>query len=65
MITTEPGEMMAKFHHRTPVILRRDDVDRWLDPASDPGEMLTLLQHYDEDLIEHFPLGGAPATGSI
>lgn len=41
IVTCEPNAMMAKIHNRMPVILRREDYDRWLSGESDPGDLLT------------------------
>ena len=48
VLTTEPNELMARFHHRMPVILRPEDEAEWLDP--DLTEPLAL-----EHLYEPFP----------
>ena len=47
LITTTPNELMAGIHDRMPVILARDDYQRWLDPTErDAGELTDLLKPY-------------------
>ena len=48
IITTAPNELMAAIHDRMPVILHRDDEQRWLNPKADPSLA---------DLLEPFPAG--------
>jgi putative SOS response-associated peptidase YedK len=35
-----PGSLMARYHHRTPVILAPGDYDAWLDLESDPQALI-------------------------
>lgn len=50
IITTDPNDEIATFHHRMPVVLEPEDVDRWLDPE---------IQDVDgvADLIRTTPAG--------
>ena len=43
ILTTTPNELLAAVHDRMPVILGRDMLDEWLDPAADPGLIRSLL----------------------
>ncbi len=43
IITTAANEFMQPLHDRMPVIVAREDYRRWLDPASDPVALTTLL----------------------
>jgi putative SOS response-associated peptidase YedK len=36
VITCPPNEMMATIHDRMPLILHREDYERWLSPEPDP-----------------------------
>lgn len=36
----EPGSLMARYHHRTPVILSPSDYGAWLDPENDPKVLI-------------------------
>ncbi|ODA29246.1 SOS response-associated peptidase [Planctopirus hydrillae] len=55
IITTGPNELMAKFHHRMPVILDPDLANVWLDPGiEEPEELLPLLKPYPEEQMEAY-----------
>jgi len=56
IITTEANDLMAPLHDRMPVILRPDDYDAWLDPASDAGALQGLLQPYPDDDLTAYPV---------
>lgn len=43
MLTTEPGPDVSPYHHRQVAVLRDDQWDRWLDPASSVKGMLGPL----------------------
>ncbi|MGA2730425.1 MAG: SOS response-associated peptidase family protein [Terracidiphilus sp.] len=47
IITTDRNELMEPIHNRMPVILRRQDYDRWLAPED--GSQLPV------DLLRSFP----------
>lgn len=53
IITCEPNEMMATIHDRMPVILQREDYDRWLGPEPDPHE---LLRPFPAHLMKMWPV---------
>jgi len=36
----QPGSLMARYHHRTPVILDAEDYDAWLDLENDPKALI-------------------------
>ncbi|MGO8189991.1 SOS response-associated peptidase family protein, partial [Rhizobium leguminosarum] len=40
IVTCEPNEMMAQIHDRMPVILHREDYERWLSPEPDPNDLM-------------------------
>jgi putative SOS response-associated peptidase YedK len=46
VLTTIANELAAKVHDRMPVVLSLMDCDRWLDPDSDPAELVRLLEPY-------------------
>jgi putative SOS response-associated peptidase YedK len=48
IITTAANEAIAKLHDRMPVILRRQDEERWLDPTASGKE---LLVPFDSDAM--------------
>ncbi len=55
IITTSPNELMAEIHDRMPVILRREEEQRWI--ARGPGPSLSaLLQPYPASEMEAYPV---------
>jgi len=57
IITTEPNELVATIHDRMPVILHREDEDRWLDPGiTDPGAVLPLLHPHPAEGMATYPI---------
>jgi len=52
IITTEPNELMRTIHRRLPVILHRDDEEKWLDCSATPFDKLqSLLKPFPADLM--------------
>lgn len=49
VITTEANALMSRIHDRMPVIVRSEDRETWLDPASDAHTLLHLLRPYEGD----------------
>ena len=52
IITTDPNELMQSIHSRMPVIVLRDDWERWLapvDPAQPPVDI--LRPHPAEEMV--------------
>jgi putative SOS response-associated peptidase YedK len=43
LLTTEPNEVVAEYHHRMPVILPKKAYAAWLDPASTEEELHEVL----------------------
>ncbi len=54
ILTTEPNELMAPIHNRMPVIIPKDEYDRWLTAA--PSQVQTLMRPYDADEMEAYPV---------
>ena len=57
IITTDANELMSTLHDRMPVILKREDENRWLTgdaPTSD--EMKTILGSYPSGELEVYPV---------
>ena len=50
IITTAPNELMQSLHDRMPVILRREDYERWLEPDHKAEELIDLLRPYEGEL---------------
>lgn len=60
IITTTPNKLLAKFHHRMPVILHREDEDRWLDAElKEQAALLSMLRPYPEDEMEGYEVSRA------
>jgi putative SOS response-associated peptidase YedK len=60
LITTEPNELVGRFHHRMPVILHREDEDTWVNPdTTEPEHLQPLLRPYPPDLMEEWEVGNA------
>ncbi|MBC8063588.1 MAG: SOS response-associated peptidase family protein [Chlorobia bacterium] len=53
MITAAAQGKAAEFHERVPVVLTsEEDEARWLDPQSDPKNLLDLFQSISDDLLQ-------------
>jgi putative SOS response-associated peptidase YedK len=60
IITTEPNDVVKEFHHRMPVILRKADYERWLDPKSTEEELRAMLTPWAGKMTAtEAPKGGA------
>ncbi|MBX4897457.1 SOS response-associated peptidase [Rhizobium bangladeshense] len=53
-VTCEPNEMMAEIHDRMPVILHREDYERWLSPEPDPND---LMRPFPAELMTIWTIG--------
>ncbi len=60
IITTEPNELAAQYHHRMPAILKRSDESFWLDQGSRIPDLLQILAPYPDD-----DLGVHPVSRSV
>jgi putative SOS response-associated peptidase YedK len=57
ILTTEPNEVVAPVHKRMPVILDREGMATWLDPAIEDAERLTpLLGPFPTSGMEAYPV---------
>jgi putative SOS response-associated peptidase YedK len=57
IITTSPNKLIEEIHNRMPVILPKENVDRWLDPSiQDESKVLPLLQPYPADEMDAYPV---------
>ena len=55
---------MSELHDRMPVILQREVIDHWLDPAvTDPNELKPLLTQYPSELMQAWPV--SKAVGNV
>jgi putative SOS response-associated peptidase YedK len=52
-LTTAANELVATIHDRMPLILRREDFDRWLGVEPDPSD---LLRPFPADAMTMWPI---------
>ncbi len=55
IITTSPNALVEQIHNRMPVILHRDDEQRWIEPKSDLS-LVELLKPYPAERMEAWPV---------
>jgi putative SOS response-associated peptidase YedK len=59
ILTTDPNELMEPIHNRMPVILHRQDYERWMAPA-DPAHLpVDLLRPYPAEEMKAWKVGKA------
>lgn len=51
IVTTEANDLMRPIHHRMPVIVAREDHDRWLDPATPLEQVAGLMKPWSGDAL--------------
>ena len=54
ILTTEPNDVVKPIHDRMPVVLSRNNKDRWLEAG--PDERWELCQPYPEDDFDAYPI---------
>ncbi|BDI30991.1 DUF159 family protein [Capsulimonas corticalis] len=60
IITTTANEVVEPIHDRMPVILRPEDIDRWLSPEPyETQDLLSMLTPYPAEAMEAYPVGTA------
>ncbi|NRP19503.1 putative SOS response-associated peptidase YedK [Ensifer adhaerens] len=65
VVTCEPNAMMATIHDRMPVILRRQDYDRWLSPETEAHD---LMMPFPAELMMMWKIGtkvGSPKNNEV
>ena len=55
IITTSPNALVGQIHNRMPVILLREDEQRWISPQPDPS-LVELLKPYPSGSMEAWPV---------
>ncbi len=55
IITTEPNELMKPLHHRMPVIMKRENEEKWLQEI-DISEAQKMLEPYPFEDLEAYPI---------
>lgn len=58
IITTESNELVGELHDRMPVILDRDEKDRWLE-EEDEGEPQAMLDPFPADRMTTYEVSTA------
>ncbi|HEX7171059.1 MAG TPA: SOS response-associated peptidase [Candidatus Limnocylindria bacterium] len=56
ILTTAPNELVRRIHDRMPVILERDLLDAWLDPATPPAELAPMLLAAPDATLRMWPV---------
>jgi putative SOS response-associated peptidase YedK len=59
ILTTTPNPLVARIHDRMPVILPKDVLDDWLDPATPPAHLAPMLTAAPEDTLRMWPVSTA------
>ncbi len=60
IITTVANDLLSLIpHHRSPVILSRKDEKRWLDPDLPLAEVTAMLQPYEAEKMNAYPIDKA------
>jgi len=59
IMTTSANKKMESVHHRMPVILKRKDESKWVDPDTDFDDVMKLLKPYPESDMEMWPVSKA------
>jgi Uncharacterized conserved protein len=54
VITTAAGTRTSSYHHRMPVVLTEESATAWLNPASSPAELGSLMVAYESEDLEMF-----------
>jgi putative SOS response-associated peptidase YedK len=66
IITTAPNSLMARFHHRMPVILPSEDYDPWLvEEEVTPESVLPILKQYPAELMTARPVSYAVNSATV
>lgn len=63
IITTSPNELVARVHDRMPAMLRREEIDAWLDPDTLISEVMGMLKPYAAEEMESAPV--RPLVNSV
>ncbi len=56
ILTTAANETVRPLHHRMPLILEPEHFSLWLDPTSDPKQLIPLLTPYPTDYLTAYPV---------
>jgi putative SOS response-associated peptidase YedK len=59
ILTTAPNELVAPVHDRMPAILGADELEVWLDPTAEPGDLAPVLRPAPAAAIRMWPVDTA------
>ncbi|MDQ2689875.1 MAG: SOS response-associated peptidase [Chloroflexota bacterium] len=59
ILTTRPNALVERIHNRMPVILDRELLDAWLDPAATLADVEPMLAPASEASVRIWPVGSA------
>ncbi len=54
ILTTEPNRIIKDIHERMPVILRKEDEKKWLDPYTTEAELINMLKPYTAEEMSSY-----------
>lgn len=54
ILTTKPNKLIEKIHNRMPVILKREDEERWLSIETSEEELIKLLKPVESSEMEAY-----------
>jgi putative SOS response-associated peptidase YedK len=54
IVTTSPNSLMERMHNRMPVMLTREQAERWTDPDAPAEELKSLLAPFDAGLMDEY-----------
>ena len=63
ILTTDPNQLVAPLHDRMPVVLDVADWDAWLDEATPPGELRSLLRPAPPEAMDAYAV--SPAVNNV
>lgn len=56
ILTTSANRLLQPVHERMPVMLKPDSIDLWLSPEEDTKLLKPLLQPYDDNMLQAWPI---------
>jgi putative SOS response-associated peptidase YedK len=63
IITTDPNELMVDIHDRMPMILSRQDEQKWLDKEQSVEDLKSMLQPFPVEEMKAYPV--SKAVGNV
>jgi len=58
-MTTVPNKFVGQIHERQPVIIDKENYEKWLDPKTPPDEVTPMLNAINNDRLEAWPVSDA------